>query len=64
MLDVVTIYWLGIPVDKLDEVIRGIREVFSLPNNAHPKWYLEPGIIEKDPDEYHLPSTSSISTIT
>jgi hypothetical protein len=61
VLEIATNYRARVPGDKLDEVLRGIREVLSLPDHTQPKWYLEPGIFEKDPDEYRLPGESYIS---
>ena len=62
VLEMATNYRMRIPEDRLDEVLCCIREVFSLPDDAQPKWYLESGIIEKEPDQYRLPSESSITT--
>ena len=54
VFEIATNYRTRIPEDKLDDVLRGIREVLSLPGDAHPKWYLEPTIVGKAPDEYRL----------
>ena len=62
VLEITTNYRMQIPEEKLDDALRGIREVFSLSDDAQPKWYLEPGIDEKDPDEYHLSSESFTPT--
>jgi hypothetical protein len=62
LLEVAMDYRTQIPEDKFDDVLRSIREVFSLPDDAHPKWYLEIGIVGKAPDEYRLPSESHISS--
>jgi hypothetical protein len=56
MLEISTNYALGIPGDKVDVALRTIREVFSLPDDTKPKWYLEAGIVQKAQDEYLLPS--------
>ena len=63
VLEIATNYATRVPGDKLDHVLRSIREVFSLPDDAQPKWYLDSGIREKDPDEYHLPRESSIQAV-
>ena len=64
LLEVATSYNMRISVEKLEEVLGCIREVFSLPVDAPPKWYLEI-LFGRDPDEYRLPSESkSISTRT
>ena len=41
LLEAATNYDIQIPGEKLEEVLRCIREVFSLPVDAPPKWYLE-----------------------
>ena len=55
-------YLERVPKEKLDVAIRVIKEVFHLPDDAKPKWYLEGDIDLKDPDEYLLPSESPFST--
>ena len=60
MFEIATNYRTRIPRDKLDDVLRGIREVLSLPDDAQPKWYLQPGVDEKAPDAYRMPSEPSI----
>ena len=54
VFEIATNYRAQVPKGKLDDVLRGIREVLSLPDDAHPKWYLEPTIVGKAPDEYRL----------
>ena len=61
VFEIATNYRTRIPEDELDDVLRVIREVLSLPDDAQPKWYLEPCITDKAPDEYRMPSESSIS---
>jgi len=56
VLELTTNYMWRIPKEKLDDAIRGIKEVFQLPDDAKPKWYLEGDIDLKEPDEYLLPS--------
>lgn len=60
MLEISTNYALGIPEDKdkLDEVLRGIKELFNLPDDAKSKLYPEAGIVERARDEYLIPSKS------
>lgn len=62
VLGIATNYKTRVPGNKLEDVLRWIRELLSLPDLAQPKWYFEPGIFEKDPDEYRLPSESFAST--
>ena len=63
LLEVATSYDMQIPEEKFDDVLRCIREVFSLSEHEPPKWYL--GIhFGKDPDKYRLPSESPTSTRT
>ena len=56
VLELTTNYVWRIPKEKVDDAIRGIKEVFQLPDDAKPKWYLEGDIDLKEPDEYLLPS--------
>ena len=49
------------PKEKLDDPIGVIKEHFNLPSAAKPKWYLENDGDLKEPDEYLLPSKSSVS---
>jgi len=63
VLELTTNYVWRIPKEKLDDAIRGIKEVFQLPDDAKPKWYLEGDIDLKEPDEYLLPSTSPFCTV-
>ena len=58
VLELTTNYVWRIPKEKVDDAIRGIKEVFQLPDDAKPKWYLEGDIDLKEPDEYLLPSES------
>ncbi|KAF9783454.1 hypothetical protein BJ322DRAFT_1070939, partial [Thelephora terrestris] len=60
MLEISTNYALGIPEDKVDVALRTIKELFSLPDDTKPKWYLELGIFEKARDEYLLPMSAFI----
>ena len=62
VIEIATNYRSRITRDNLAGVLRSIREVFSLPDDAQPKWYLEPNIVEKDPEEYYLPSKPTVST--
>ena len=62
VFEIATNYRSRIPEEKLDDVLRSIREVLSLPDDAHSKWYLEPTIVDKAPDKYRLPCESSILT--
>jgi len=39
VLELTAKYERRIPKEKLDDAIRGIKEVFQLPNDAKPKWY-------------------------
>ena len=63
VLELTTNYVWRIPKEKLDDAIRGIKEVFQLPDDAKPKWYLEGDIDLKEPDEYLLPSKSPFCTM-
>ena len=60
VLELTTNYVWRIPKEKVDDAIRGIKEVFQLPDDAKPKWYLEGDIDLKEPDEYLLPSKSPL----
>ena len=60
VLEVATSYDMQIPGDKFEDVLRCIREVFSLPEDAPPKWYLWTNF-KQNPDAYCLPSESSAS---
>ena len=62
VLEITTNYEMQIPEDKFDDVLLNIREVFSLPNDTPPKWHLEPGVLDKGPDEYCIPSELFIPT--
>ena len=64
MFEIATNYRMQVPEDKLDDVLRVIREVLSLPDDAQPKWYLEPGVDKKAPNECRMPSGSSILVTT
>ena len=61
VLEIATNYRMQIPGDKIDEMLASIREVFSLPDDVTPKWYLEFFVLEKDADAFRLPSESHIS---
>jgi len=61
-LELKTNYRHRVPEERIDDAIRGIKEVFHLPDDAKPKWYLEVDIDLKEPDEYLFPSKSSFST--
>ena len=61
VFEIATNYRMQVPGDKLDDVLRVIREVLSLPDDTQPKWYLETCITQKAPDEYRMSSESSIS---
>ena len=63
VLELTTNYEWRIPNEKWDDAIRVIKEVFQLPNDAKPKWYLEGDIDLKEPDEYLLPSMSPFRTV-
>lgn len=63
MLELETNYGRRVPKEKVDNVIRVIKDVFQLPDDAKPKWYLENDIDLKEPDEYLLPSKPPVSTI-
>ena len=45
-----------------DEVSVALGRFLSFPDDVQPKWYLEPGIAQRDPEEYCLPSKSCITT--
>ena len=59
VLELKTNYGRRVPKEKRDDAIRVIKEVFQLCDDAKPKWYLEPDMDLKEPDEYTLPSESS-----
>ena len=61
-LELKTNYRRRVPEEKKHDVIRIIREVFHLPDDAKPKWYLEVDIDLKEPDEYLLPSKLPLYT--
>ena len=58
LLEIETDYRMQVPEDKVDEMLGSIREVFSLPDDAHPRWYLETDVVGKDPDGYRISSES------
>lgn len=60
-LELKTNYERRVPKEKVDTTIRVIKEVFRLPDDAKPKWYLENDIDLKEPDEYLFPSKLSFS---
>jgi hypothetical protein len=62
VLELGTNYKRRVPQEKADNVIRVIKEVFQLPEDAKPKWYLEVDIDLKEPGEYLLLSKSPFST--
>ena len=62
VLELKTNYRWRVPKEKVEDAIRVIKEVFRLPDDAKPKWYLEGDIDLKEPDEYLLPSESPFST--
>lgn len=62
VLELQTNYRGRVPKEKADGVIRMIKEVFQLPDDAKPKWYLEVDIDLKEPDEYLFPSKFPYST--
>ena len=41
VLELQSNYMGRVPEDKIDDVIRVIKEIFRLPDDAKPKWYLE-----------------------
>ena len=61
VLEMQTNYRGRVPREKADNVVRIIKEVFHLPDDTKPKWYLEGDIDLKEPDEYLLPSRSPLS---
>ena len=63
MLEMQTNYRGRVPRKKADNVVRVIKEIFHLPDDIKPKWYLEGDIDLKDPEEYLLPSKSPLSTM-
>ena len=62
VLELKTNYRRRVPKEKRDDAIRVIKEVFHLPDDAKPKWYLELDMDLKEPDEYTLPSEPFFST--
>jgi len=62
VLELKSNYRRWIPKEKMDNTTRVIKEVFHLPDDAKPKWYLEGDIDLRDPDGYLLPSKSPSST--
>ena len=58
VLELKTNYLRRVPKEKMGDAVRIIKEVFRLPDDAKPKWYLEFDIDLKEPDEYLLPSKS------
>ena len=61
-LELKTNYRQRVPKEKMDDAIRVIKEVFHLPDDAKPKWYLEVDIDLKEPDDYLLPSKLPLYT--
>ena len=51
-----------VPREKADNVVPVIKEVFHLPDDTKPKWYLEGDIDLKEPAEYLLPGRSLFHT--
>ena len=64
VLELKSNYRQRVPKKKMNEAIRVIKEVFQLPDDAKPKWYLEGDMDLKDPDGYLLPSKLPFSTTT
>jgi hypothetical protein len=64
VLELQTNYVGRVPKEKMDNAIRVIKEVFQLPDDAKPNWFLENDIDLKEPDEYLFPSKSPFSTAT
>ena len=62
VLELKTNYRGRVPKEKKDVAVRLIKEVFHLPEDTKPKWYLEGDIDLKEPNEYLLPSKSCFST--
>jgi len=62
VLEMQTNYRGRVPREKADNVVRVIKEVFHLPDDTKPKWYLEGDIDLKESDEFLLPSKSPLST--
>lgn len=44
-----------IPEEKFDEVVNTVIEYFDLDKDSKPKWYLEPDIDLKAPEQYLIP---------
>jgi len=63
VLELQTNYRGRVPKEKAGDVIRVIKEVLHLPDDAKPMWYLEGDIDLKEPDEYLLPSKSPFSAL-
>lgn len=66
VIQISTNYALSIPDDddKVDEALLAIKELFSLPDDTKPKWYLDVCIDQKAQDEYLLPSESPSESTT
>jgi len=62
VLELKSNYRRRVPKEKMNGVIRAIKETFQLPDDTKPKWYLDGGIDLGDPDGYLLPSESPFST--
>ena len=62
VLELGTNYQGRVPKEKAGAAIRVIKELFHLPSDTKPKWYLEADIDLKAPDEYLLPSKSPFPT--
>ena len=58
VLELKSNHWRRVPKEKMGDVIRVIEEVFRLPDDAKPKWYLEVDSNLKDPDGHLLSSKS------
>ena len=41
---------------KLGDALRTIKELFNLPDDAKPKWYLEASVVQEAEDSHVLPS--------
>jgi len=61
VIELETNYNWWIPEEKLDEVISVIKEHFNLPKDAKPRRHPENDTGQKAPDQYLLPSKSSVS---
>ena len=64
VLEMQTNYVGRVPREKADNIVRVIKEIFHLPDDTKPKWYLEGDIDLKEPDEYLLPGESPFPTTT